>query len=195
MAELEPEVFQNYETGFKWTLRPRLLLQGAVYRLDRENQPVTIGADSFARGLTRTTGVELEISGYITDKWQVFGGYAHTNSEILWAGDNLALVGSSVESVPLDTFSMWNRYQFTEKWGFGLGIIHQAEWFPAATNTVTVPGYTRFDSAVYYDLNEHWSAQVNVENMFNTEYWISSHNNNISYGAPTSAFATVKARW
>jgi len=178
MAELEPEVFQNYETGFKWTLRPRLLLQGAVYRLDRENQPVTTGADSFARGLTRTTGVELEISGYITDKWQVFGGYAHTNSEILWASDNLALVGSSVESMPLDTFSMWNRYQFTEKWGFGLGIIHQAEWFPAATNTVTVPGYTRFDIAVYYDLNEHWSAQVNVENMFNTEYWISSHNNN-----------------
>jgi len=26
-----------------------------------------------------------------------------------------------------------------------------------------VPGYTRFDSAVYYDLNEHWTAQVNVE--------------------------------
>lgn len=195
-SELEPEVFENYETGFKWTVRPRLLLQGAVYRLDRDNQPVTIGADTFARGLTRTTGVELELSGYITDKWQVFGGYAHTNSEILSAGDNLALVGNSVESVPLDTFSMWNRYQLTERWGFGLGIIHQAEWFAAADNAVTVPGYTRFDSAVYYDLNEHWSAQVNVENMFNTEYWISSHNNNnISYGAPTSAFATVKARW
>lgn len=195
-SELEPEVFENYETGFKWTVRPRLLLQGAVYRLDRDNQPVTIGADTFARGLTRTTGVELEISGYITDKWQVFGGYAHTNSEILSAGDDRALVGNAVESVPLDTFSMWNRYQLTEKWGFGLGIIHQAEWFPAATNTVTVPGYTRFDGAVYYDLNEHWSAQVNVENLFDTEYWISSHNNNnISYGAPASAFATVRARW
>mgnify|MGYP001816461723 FL=1 len=59
---------------------------------------------------------------------------------------------------------------------------------------IRLPGYTRFDSAAYQDLNEHWSAQVNAENMFNTEYWISSHNN-ISYGAPTSAFATVKARW
>ena len=195
-AELEPETFENYETGFKWTIRPRLLLQGAVYRLDRDNQPVTIGADTFARGLTRTTGVELEVSGYVTDKWQVFGGYAHTNSEILFAGDNTALVGNSVESVPLDTFSMWNRYQLTQRWGVGLGIIHQAEWFAAANNAVTVPGYTRVDSAVFYDLNEHWSAQVNIENMFNTEYWISSHNNNnISYGAPASAFATIKARW
>jgi catecholate siderophore receptor len=59
-----------------------------------------------------------------------------------------------------------------------------------------VPEYTRFDGAVYYDFNEHWSAQLNIENLFDTEYWISSHNNNnISYGAPASAFVTVKAKW
>ncbi len=194
--ELEPETFENYETGFKWTIQPRLLLQGAIYRLDRDNQPVTIGPDTFARGLTRTRGLELEASGYLTDKWQVFGGYAHTDSEILFAGDNTALVGNSVESVPVDTFSMWNKYQLTQKWGVGLGIIHQAGWFAEANNAVKVPSYTRFDSAVFYDFNEHWSAQVNIENMFDTEYWISSHNNNnISYGAPAQAFATLKARW
>ncbi|XSG81469.1 MAG: TonB-dependent receptor [Methyloligella sp. ZOD6] len=194
-AELEPEEFQNYETGFKWMLRPRLMLQGAIYRLDRENQPVTIGADTFARGTTRTDGVEVEISGYLTDKWQVFGGYAHTDSEILFAGDDTSLVGNSVESVPVDTFSMWNRYQLTKRWGIGLGIIHQSSWFAEASNTVEVPGYTRFDGAVFYDLNERWSAQLNVENLFDTEYWISSHNNdNISYGAPASAFLTIKAR-
>ena len=71
-----------------------------------------------------------------------------------------------------------------------------AGWFAEANNAVKVPGYTRFDSAIFYDLNERWSAQVNIENMFDTEYWISSHNNNnISYGAPTQAFATLKARW
>lgn len=195
-AELEPETFENYEAGFKWTLRPQLLLQGAIYQLDRDNQPVTIGPDEFARGLTRTRGAELEISGYVTDKWQVFGGYAHTNSEILFAGDDVALVGNSVESVPLDTFSMWNRYQLNQKWGVGLGVIYQSSWFAAANNEVEVPGYTRVDAAVYYDFNERWSAQVNVENLFDNEYWISSHNNNnISYGAPTQAFATLKARW
>jgi len=32
--------------------------------------------------------------------------------------------------------------------------------------------------------------------MFDTESWISSHNdNNISYGAPNSAFVTIKAAW
>jgi catecholate siderophore receptor len=194
--ELEPEEFTNYETGFKWTPKRRLLVQGALYRLDRDNQPVVIGADTFARGLTRTKGAELEISGYLTDRWQVFGGFAYMDSEILKAGDNVDLVGNSVDSVPVHTFSMWNKYQLTQRWGVGLGIIHQGSWYAAADNLVTVPEYTRVDAAVFYDLYEHWSAQVNVENLFDTKYWISSHNNNnISYGAPTSAFVTLKARW
>lgn len=177
------------------TPKPRLLVQGALYKLDRDNQPLVIGAETFARGLTRTRGAELEISGYLTDKWQVFGGYAYMDSKILEAGDNLALVGNSVDSVPVQTFSVWNKYQLTERWGFGLGVIHQGDWFASADNLVVVPEYTRVDAAVFYDLNEHWSAQVNIENLFDTEYWISSHNNNISYGAPASAFVTVKARW
>ena len=194
VQELEPEEFTNHEVGFKWTPKPRLLVQGALYRLDRDNQPVVIGADTFARGLTRTRGAELEVSGYLTDRWQVFGGFAYMDSEILAGPANL--IGNSVESVPVHTFSMWNKYQLTKRWGVGLGVIYQGDWFAAADNTVIVPEYTRVDSAVYYDFNEHWSAQVNIENMFDTKYWISSHNNNnISYGAPTSAFMTMKARW
>ena len=122
--DIGPEEFTNYEAGFKWELRPNLLMQGAIYRLDRDNQPVIIGPDTFARGLTRSTGQEIEISGYLTDKWQVFGGYSHIDTEIISAGDNVALVGNSVPSVPTDTFSMWNRYQFAEKWGCG-------PWYPS----------------------------------------------------------------
>ena len=113
-----------------------------------------------------------------------------------FAGDNVALVGNSVEAVPLDTFSMWNRYDLNPRWGVGLGVIHQAAWFAQANNNVRVPGYTRLDGAVFFNLNDHWSAQVNIENLFDTEYFINSHNNNnISYGAPTSAFVTMKGRW
>ncbi|MGI9424308.1 MAG: TonB-dependent receptor [Hyphomicrobiaceae bacterium] len=194
-AGLEPEEFTNYETGFKWTLAPRLLLTGATYQLDRDNQAVTIGQDEFANGLTRTQGAEIEISGYVTDNWQVFGGYAYTDSEILDAGEDDNLVGNSVESVPVNMFSMWNKYQIDRQWGVGLGIIHQSSWFAEAGNNVEIPGYTRFDGAIYYDHDENWGAQLNVVNIFDTEYWISSHNDeNISYGAPLSAYVTIKAK-
>jgi catecholate siderophore receptor len=195
-STLEPEQFLNYETGFKWTVAPRLLVTGAVYQLDRENQRVVVANETLANGLTRTKGAEVEISGYVTDEWQVFGGYAYTESEILDAGDNTALVGNSVESVPLHSVSLWNKYQLNRMWGVGLGVIHQSSWFATAANTVKVPGYTRLDGAVFLDLDDNWSAQLNVENIFDNEYWISSHdNNNISYGAPRSAYVTVKATY
>ncbi len=195
-ADLEPEEFENYETGFKWNIAPRLFFTGALFRLDRKNQRVTIGPDqTAATGLTRTKGGELGLSGYITDQWQVYGGYANISSEILDAGTSDERVGNSVEATPRHQFSMWNRYQLTEMFGLGLGVLHQSSWFTEAGNKVVVPGFTRVDAAAYFDLNENWSAQVNVENIFGEDYWISSHNdNNISYGAPTSVYVTVKAK-
>lgn len=195
-ANLKPEEFENYEIGFKWTIAPRLFLTGALYQLDRSNQQVTIGQSVTASGLTRTKGGELGLSGYLTDDWQVFGGYAYTDSEITEAGDNLTLAGNSVESVPRHAFSLWNRYQLTRIWGVGLGVVHKSSWFAEADNEVRIPGYTRIDGALYFDWDDNWSAQLNVENLFNEKYWISSHNdNNISYGAPTSAYVSIKAKY
>jgi catecholate siderophore receptor len=198
-ATLEPEQFINYETGFKWRVAPRLMVTGAIYQLDRENQRVTVGTEEVASGETRTRGAEVEISGYVTETWEVFGGYALTDSEILFAGDDasgLALVGNSVESVPLHSVSLWNKYQINKAWGVALGVIHQSSWFAEANNDVTVPGYTRFDGAVYVDLDDNWSAQLNVENLLDNTYWVSSHNNdNISYGAPRSAYVTIRAAY
>jgi catecholate siderophore receptor len=193
-ANLEPEQFINYETGFKWMVAPRLMVTGAVYQLDRENQRVSVGPDQFVTtGLTRTEGAEIEISGYVTEEWQVFGGYALTDSEIIEAASN---VGNSVESVPLHSVSLWNKYQINKTWGVALGVIHQSSWFAEADNEVEVPGYTRFDGAVYVNLDDNWSAQLNVENLLDNTYWISSHNNdNISYGAPRSAYVTIRATY
>lgn len=198
-ATLEPEQFINYETGFKWMVAPRLMVTGAIYQLDRENQRVTVGVEEVASGETRTRGAEIEISGYVTEEWQVFGGYALTDAEILFAGDDpadLALIGNTVDSVPLHSVSLWNKYQINKTWGVALGVIHQSSWFAEADNSVKVPGYTRFDGAVYVDLDDNWSAQLNVENLLDNTYWISSHNNdNISYGAPRSAYVTIRASY
>jgi catecholate siderophore receptor len=60
--------------------------------------------------------------------------------------------------------------------------------FAAVDNTVTLPGYTKLDGAVYYSLTERWSLQVNLENVLNRKYYINADgNNNISPGCPRSA--------
>ena len=98
--------------------------------------------------------------------------------------------------VPNNIYSLWNRYQFTPLFGAGLGIIHQDSSFAEANNAVELPSFTRVDAAFYFDFNENWQAQVNVENIFDEEYFASAHNNNnISPGAPRQAFVTVRARF
>jgi outer membrane receptor for ferric coprogen and ferric-rhodotorulic acid len=46
-----------------------------------------------------------------------------------------------------------------------------------------LPGFIRFDAAVYARITENWKARLNVENIFNKHYWASADgNNNISPG-------------
>lgn len=190
---LRPEVFRNKEIGFKWEVAPRLFFTGALFRLDRENELVSDGPFSGQQvGLTRTDGGELALTGYVTNDWQVSAGWGHQVSEVV--DGNPDVIGHEKPFVPNDIFSLWNRYQFLPWVGAGVGVIHQSESFAALDNEVELPSFTRVDAALFLDFNENWSAQVNVENVFDEEYFASAHNNNnISPGAPRSAYVTVKA--
>ncbi|TNE58553.1 MAG: TonB-dependent receptor, partial [Sphingomonadales bacterium] len=90
---------------------------------------------------------------------------------------------------------IWNRFQVNEQFGFGLGAIYQDEQFTSVSNNVTLPDYWRFDAAVYWDLNERVSMQVNIENLFDENYYASAHgDNNIQPAEPFSATIGVKVK-
>jgi catecholate siderophore receptor len=90
-----------------------------------------------------------------------------------------------VPFVPVHTYSLWNRYDFTRQWGVGVGVISQTEYYANVDNLVHVPGYTRVDGAVYWTPNPIVRAQVNVENVFGVKYYPSADaNNNITIGSP-----------
>lgn len=190
---LEPQEFENREFGFKAELLPRLFFTGALFQLDRTNQIVTSGPFAGTQvGETRTEGGELALTGYITDQWEISAGFGHQIA-LVTEGDG---AGNEVPWVPHNTFSLWNRYQFTPMWGAGIGVVHKTDFYAALNNEVQVPGYTRVDAALYFDLNEQWKAQLNVENILGEDYFVSAHNNNnIMPGAPTSVYLTVGAKF
>jgi len=69
--------------------------------------------------------------------------------------------------------------------GAGLGILHRSDMFAAVDNTVTLPGYTRADVAVFYSLTERWRLQANLENLLDKQYYLNADSNtNISPGSP-----------
>jgi catecholate siderophore receptor len=57
--------------------------------------------------------------------------------------------------------------------------------FAAIDNTVTLPGYTRVDAAVYLPLAGRMRLQANVENVCDRRYFVNADSNtNISPGSP-----------
>jgi catecholate siderophore receptor len=181
---LDPEEFINREVGVKWDVSERLAATAAVYRLDRSNVAVADPSDPSRSILVdgqRMTGVELGLTGQLTDAWQVSGGYAYQDSEIRTPDFD----GNEIAQVPRDSFSLWNRYDFSPQWGAGMGVIYQTDVFAASDNKVQLPSFTRVDAAVYYTVSPQLSLQLNVENLLNEEYYASAHNNNnITPGAP-----------
>ncbi len=187
---LKPEKFRNYEFGAKWDLLQSLSLTSAVYSLARTNTRATDPNDptrTVQTGSQRTNGFEVGLNGRVTRDWQLLGGYAFQDAQVTSATVS-AVKGARVAQVPRNTFSLWNNYRFASKWSAGLGIINRSKMFAAIDNRVTLPGYTRFDAAVYYTINEKLRLQANLENLSGRKYYVHADgNDNISPGGPRAA--------
>ncbi|MFC4290909.1 TonB-dependent receptor [Sphingorhabdus arenilitoris] len=189
---LEPEKFTNYEVGAKWDIEPGLALTAAIFRLDRTNNttgdPANPGNIILLPG-TRAQGVELHIAGQVTDKWQVSGGYTFINAHV--EDSNVR-----IDQQPQHQVALWNRYNLNDNFGGGVGVIHQSSQFASISNTVLLPAFTRVDAALFWDVNEKFGLQLNVENLFDTEYFSDAHNNNnISTGAPINARLSARIKF
>ncbi|MEO8010723.1 MAG: TonB-dependent siderophore receptor [Dokdonella sp.] len=199
---LDPEQFTNREIGAKWDPYPGLVLTAAIYRLDRRNIAVAnpdydpVSNPDVAQSLLvdgqRVDGVEIGISGQITDSWRMMGGYAWQDGEITEALSPSIPAGTRIAQLPQHSASLWNRYDFSPMWGAGLGAIYRGEIYASTSNRVSLPGFTRFDAAVYLTLNERVQMQLNVENVFDKAYFASAHNdNNISPGSPRAGYLSI----
>lgn len=195
---LEPEEFANYEIGVKWDLREDLALTAAAYRLDRSNTSAPDPGDPtriVQTGSQRTRGVELVVSGALAPRWRVMGGYAWQQAGIT-SRTTAALPGATVPLTPKHTLSLWNRFDLTPRWGFGLGVVYQDEVYTAIDNSVTLPSFTRVDAAAFLRVSERLSAQLNVENLLDERYYPTAHsNNNITPGSPPALRLTLNSRF
>jgi len=192
-----PEKFNNYEAGVKWDMRRDLSLTTAVYRLDRTNTRATDPNNPTAivqTGSQRTNGFELGLSGSVTRKWKITGGYAYQDAFVTSA-TTAAKAGAQVAQVPHHTFSLWNNYQIARRWGAGLGVLQRTDMYAAIDDSVTLPGYVRADAAVYYSISEKVRLQANVENLFNAKYYLNADSNtNISPGSSRAVRIALVAR-
>jgi catecholate siderophore receptor len=177
---LRPEKFTNYEAGAKFDVTRNFSFTSAVYRLDRTNTTArdpNNPAITVQTGSQRTSGVEFGVNGSVTSRWRVIGGYAYQDAHVTSA-TAAAARGAIVALVPKHSASLWNNYRATSRLNLGLGLIRQADMWAGIDNTVTVPGFTRADAAVYYTVTELVRLQANIENLTDETYYGTAHSNN-----------------
>ncbi len=198
-ATLAPEKFTNYELGVKWDVNPDMQVTAALYQLDRTNVVIPDPNDptlSILAGAQRSKGIELGASGNITKDWSVIAAYAYQDGKFTKPISASVPAGSWLANLPKHNISVWNRYDFTDWFGAGIGVLHQSKRFAATDNLVDLGGFTRVDAGLFFTINETFTAQVNIENLLGEKYYLNAHsNNNITPGAPFTVRVTVGARF
>lgn len=196
---LQPQKFENTEVGVKWNIQPKLLFTAALYELNRTNVPIADPNNPgffFANGANQIRGFETAVTGYVTPDWQTVFGYAYTDARVTSATSSTIVPGNRVQLVPFNQFAWWNKYQIDQRWAASLGIIYFSDSFASSDDTVRLPGFWRFDAGLFAKIDETWSAQLNVENIFNTGYWATADgNNNISPGQGRTIRVLARARF
>lgn len=173
-SDMEPETTKNYEIGTKWDLlNDRLSLTADVFRTEKENARVQVDTTSYENaGKTRVQGVELSASGKITDKWQVFAGYAFMDSEQVDGGPlGKANDGNELPNTPKNSASLWTTYQVTPKLTLGGGAFYVDDVYGSVANTTMVDSYVRYDAMAAYKLTKNVDLQLNVQNLTNETYY------------------------
>jgi catecholate siderophore receptor len=136
------------------------------------------------------------LTGRLTARWSVVGGYAYQDGTIKATQSATIVAGARLAQLPRHTLSLWHRYHVNKTWGAGLGTIYRDEIFASTDNTVQLPGFIRFDAALFYRFNARLRAQLNVENLLDRTYHAMAHsNNNLTPGSPRAGRLSLTSRF
>ncbi|WP_330995626.1 Fe(3+)-pyochelin receptor FptA [Pseudomonas aeruginosa] len=197
---LSPVEGKTYETGIKGELADgRLNLSLAAFRIDLENNPQEDpdhpGPPNnpfyISGGKVRSQGFELEGTGYLTPYWSLSAGYTYTSTEYLKDSQNDSGTRYSTFT-PRHLLRLWSNDDLPwqdRRWSVGGGLQAQSDYSVDYRGvSMRQGGYALVNMRLGYKIDEHWTAAVNVNNLFDRTYYqsLSNPNWNNRYGEPRS---------
>ena len=175
---LGPERNKAAEIGTKWELFDRhLLVTGALFHTEKDNARETVnrnGVNTLESGAAyQVEGIDLEVSGKITDRWSVFGGLVLMRSKVLQSG-NPANIGLQMANIAHESFSMLSKYKFDGGWELGGQAVYRSKIYGGTfgANTGTeLPSYWRFDAFVEKQIDKNFTVKLYAQNLTNKLYY------------------------
>jgi iron complex outermembrane receptor protein len=204
-SNIAPEEGTQYEAGLKFDLDKRLSGTLAVYDIEKQNGLVSqlntaTGLNVYtAAGKARSRGVELDVTGRLSDNWSMIGSYGYTDARVT---EDPIYAGKQLQNVAMNTASLYLVYDFGTtlpgQLRLGGGARYVGDRPGDALNTFVLPSYVVADVFATYE-TKHLTLpviyQLNVKNLFDTVYYTSAQNNlgvAIGDARRVSLSATVK---
>ena len=184
IAGAKPETSTNLELGTKWNLLDnQLLATAALFQTTKKD--VMEGANydtigTFNTGKNRVHGLELGLSGDLTDKLSVQAGAAVMKSKVLGSAV-AANIGNPLSNFAEKSYSVQAKYQLTDAFSFGAinryessrcgGQPDTGAVFSNGVCAQPVPSFQVSDLFAAYRFNKKFDMRVNVLNVFNKDYY------------------------
>ncbi|WP_041116037.1 TonB-dependent siderophore receptor [Pseudomonas protegens] len=182
-GSIAPEEAKSWELGAKLDIPGRITASAALFDITKRNVLVTTATASetvtSVAGEVHSQGLELDLTGQLTDQWSLIGSYAYTDAEVT---KDTQYKGKQLQNVAKNTGSLSAVYDFGSLIGgdrlrVGAGARYVGERAGDAPNSFDLPGYTVADAFATYDTKvegQKVKFQLNVKNLFDKTYYTSS---------------------
>lgn len=199
-ADLSPTKTENYEVGAKWDLNDQLNVTLALFEMSQtniQNQDPNDpkGLTAILAGEQKTKGVELSLTGQLTDQLSVLAGYSYMDGKIEKSATGFT--GNHSALTPNNTANLWLKYQMNDHWYAAVGGRGESSRFSAPDNKNILPGYAVVNAALGYQ-SERYDVNLNLNNLFDRDYFVSGHsgaNDSNMMGDPLNAQVALRYRF
>jgi catecholate siderophore receptor len=174
-VSLAPEKTSTLELGMKIKIwRGKAEFSGALFDSLVTNVRNSDPGDPAVQNAPfdqRVKGVEVGLSGYLTDKVEISANYTHLNDRIT-ASSNPLSRGKVAPNTPPDALNVWMTDELATGLALGAGLTGVSHRFADTENTAGVPGYVVFNAMASYQVNEHLKFQLNLNNVTDKLYYM-----------------------
>ena len=188
---IDPMQGIGYELGIKGShFDGKLNSSVAVFKLEQDNLAIWQHDNVYeAKQDTTSKGIEMEINGELAEGWQASAGYAYT----LTTDNQDERINTVLPRHSLKTFTSYRLPGVLDKVTVGGGVNWQSK-VGNDLHTFTQGSYAIANLMARYDINEHLEASVNLNNLFDREYY-SMAGLYGTYGAPRNVMTNFTYRF
>lgn len=206
-SPLKPITSRQYEVGVKyepigWDTAMTL----SVYDLRKQDDTYLDSTTNTYRqvGESRAKGAEVEINSNITPNLNLTAAYTYTDARITKDTAGSLVEGHQMTGVPRNQASVWGKYRFLDGQLKGLSVGGGVRYFDSAYSYTKPTLYgkldpgsvTLVDAAIGYQINTHWSLDLNAKNLFDKEYVSGCNDAGRCYwGDSRTLLGTVSYNW